>query len=111
MLLDIYGIKIEDDVPIFVKLINDFKNLGYDAYKIINEYTSELSLRGEVIVKQANVQNLRIQNAALNKTNSHSETQVNMHRQTPYALSKLQAMAFGLKEQTIVANGLRNSQR
>ncbi len=80
MLLDNYCIKIEDDIPFFAKLINYFLIHGYDANEIINEYTTALSLRDEVIVKQANVQTLQIQNAALNKTNSHLESQVNMRR-------------------------------
>jgi hypothetical protein len=33
MLLDNYGKKTIDDVPVFAKLINEFKNPGYDAYK------------------------------------------------------------------------------
>ncbi len=45
MLLDNYGLKIEDDIYIFAKLINDFKNQGYDAYETTNEYTTALSLR------------------------------------------------------------------
>ena len=33
MLLDNYEKKTIDDIPVFAKLINDFKNRGYDAYK------------------------------------------------------------------------------
>jgi hypothetical protein len=50
MLLDNYNIKIEDDITLFAKLINDFKNHGYDAAEIIDEYTTASSLRDEVIV-------------------------------------------------------------
>jgi hypothetical protein len=50
-------------------------------HKIINEHTTALSLRDEIIVKHANVKNLQIQNAAINITNFQLETQVNMHRQ------------------------------
>jgi hypothetical protein len=60
MLLDNYGKKNIDDVPVFAKLFNDFKNRGYDTYKIINECITALSLRDEVIVKHANVNNLQI---------------------------------------------------
>lgn len=98
MLLDNYGIKTENDIPIFAKLINDFENHGYDDYEIIKEYTAALSLRDEAIVKQANVQTLQIQNDAVNKTNSHLESQVNLNRLTIYALSETEAMAFGSKE-------------
>ena len=43
--MDNYGKKTIDDVPVSAKLINDFKNPGYDANEIINEYTTALSLR------------------------------------------------------------------
>ncbi len=39
---DNYGIKTTDDVHIFAKLINDFKNHSYDANEIINEYSTAL---------------------------------------------------------------------
>ena len=36
----------ENEIPVFAKLINEFKNPGYDSNEIINEYTTALSLRG-----------------------------------------------------------------
>ncbi|HYG00519.1 MAG TPA: hypothetical protein VD815_10530 [Candidatus Saccharimonadales bacterium] len=39
-LLEIHGIKLEEEINSFVKAINNFKHYGHDALKIIKEYKS-----------------------------------------------------------------------
>ena len=50
-LCDSYSIKIED-ISKFAKVINDFKNHGYDSYEIIDEYTRLSSVSEEIIYKK-----------------------------------------------------------
>ncbi|MEJ7640735.1 MAG: hypothetical protein WKF36_00915 [Candidatus Nitrosocosmicus sp.] len=92
-----YKIKIEGDIQSFTQLVNDFKNHGYDASKILSEYLQALSLRMEIKTNEDKVQTLQNQVTALNDSVLSLESQVNMHKQTMDTFSWLEAMGFGLK--------------
>ncbi|MBA3284333.1 MAG: hypothetical protein H0U27_04650, partial [Nitrosopumilus sp.] len=92
-----YKIKIEGDIQSFAQLVNDFKNHGYDASKILSEYLQALSLRMEIKTNEDKVQTLQNQVTALNDSVLSLESQVNMHKQTMDTFSWLEAMGFGLK--------------
>ena len=60
-----YSIRIED-IDSFAKVINDFKNHRYDAYEIIKEYAGVQSVREELIIKEARVNQLQREEQKLN---------------------------------------------
>jgi predicted acetyltransferase len=93
-----YEIKIEEDIQSFAKLINDFRHHGYDASKIMSEYLRALSLRMEIKTREDKIQTLQNHATNLNNLVLSLQTQVDMHRQTLYALSELKPMGFGMKE-------------
>lgn len=97
-LWDNHNIIIEDDIQGFAKLINDFEIHGYDATKIINEYMKALSLELEIKSNEDKVQALQKQTTVLNNSVLTLQSQVNMHRQTLYTFSELEAMKFGMNE-------------
>ncbi len=93
-----YGIEMEWDIQRFAQLVNDFKNHGYNASKIISEYLKALSLRQEIKTNESNIQTLQKQVTVLNNSVLSLGSQVSMHRQTLYAFSEMEAMKFGMNE-------------
>jgi hypothetical protein len=98
LLLDCYGIDTEDGLKELAKLIHDFKVNGYDPAKIINEYTSSLSLRLEIKENENKIKELWQQRNSLQNLVSFLGSQANMHRQTMNAFRELEAMGFGLSD-------------
>jgi hypothetical protein len=96
LLLDCYGIDTEEGLKELAKLIHDFKVNGYDPAKIINEYTSSLSLRLEIKENENKIKELWQQRNSLQNLVSFLGSQANMHRQTMNAFRELEAMGFGL---------------
>jgi hypothetical protein len=98
LLLDCYGIDTEEGLKELAKLIHDFKVNGYDPAKIINEYTSSLSLRLEIKENENKIKELWQQRNSLQNLVSFLGSQANMHRQTMNAFRELGAMGFGLTD-------------
>jgi hypothetical protein len=98
LLLDCYGIDTEEGLKELAKLIHDFKVNGYDPAKIINEYTSSLSLRLEIKENENKIKELWQQRNSLQNLVSFLGSQANMHRQTMNAFRELEAMGFGLSD-------------
>jgi hypothetical protein len=98
LLLDCYGIDTEEGLKELAKLIHDFKVNGYDPAKIINEYTSSLSLRLEIKENENKIKELWQQRNSLQNLVSFLGSQANMHRQTMNAFRELEAMGFGLTD-------------
>ncbi|MDQ6724046.1 MAG: hypothetical protein M3Z01_07265, partial [Thermoproteota archaeon] len=97
-LWDNSSIKIKDDIQGFSQLINDFREHGYDAKKIVQEYLKSLSIKLEITTHEADISRLSQQRASLNNSVLSLESQVNMHKQSLDRYSRLEAMNFGLKE-------------
>lgn len=93
-----YEIKIEEDIQSFAKLINDFRHHGYEASKIMSEYLQALSLKMEIRIREDKIQTLQNHVTDLNNLVLSLQSQVDMHRQTLYALSELKPMGFGMNE-------------
>ncbi|MDQ6723094.1 MAG: hypothetical protein M3Z01_02345 [Thermoproteota archaeon] len=93
-----YSIKIKDDIQSFSQLFNDFKEHGYDASIIIQEYLKSLSIKLEIKTHEADISRLSLQRASLNNSVLSLESQVDIHKQTLDRYSRLEAMNFGLKE-------------
>jgi len=51
-----YNIDIKEDIQSFSQLINDFKEKGYDANEIIQEYLKSLSVKLELKTNEDNIQ-------------------------------------------------------
>ena len=98
MLWNNYSIKIKDDIQKFSQIVNDFKEHGYDYYKIIQEYWKSLSLKLMIDTHEADIRKLSEQKVSLNNSILSLESEVNLHRQTMNIYSYLEGMGFGLKE-------------
>jgi hypothetical protein len=93
-----YSINIREDIQSFSQLINDFKDKGYDAEDIIQEYLRSLSLKLELITNENRVRDLQTQIGQLTSQASILESQINQHRLTLGRYTQLEAMGFGLNE-------------
>ena len=110
LLLGCYGIDTEEGLKELAKIIHDFEVNGYDPAKIINEYTSSLSLRLEIKENENKIKELWQQRNSLQNLVSFLGSQANMHRQTMNAFSELEAMGFGFSEsKTNMVHYIRNS--
>jgi hypothetical protein len=93
-----YSINIKEDIQSFSQLINDFKEKGYDAETIIQEYLRSMSLKLNLKTNEDRVNDLQNQIGKLTRQVSVLESQINQHRLTLDRYSQLEAMGFGLKE-------------
>ena len=93
-----YSIKIKEEIQSFSQLINDFKEHGYDAYEIIQEYLRSLSIKLEIKTYTADIQSLEKQKIDLTRSLGYLESQTSQHRQTMGIYSELEGMKFGIKE-------------
>jgi hypothetical protein len=98
MLWNNYSIKIKDDIQRFSHLINDFKEHGYHAHKIIQEYLRSLSLKLMISTNEAEIATLSKQKVSLNNSVLSLESEVSSHTQTMNIYYELEGMRFGLKE-------------
>lgn len=97
-LYDGHGIKIEEDIQGFAKMINDFKNLDFDTSKILNEYLTSLSLKLTIKADESKVKEMDGQIASMQISFSYWRTQTQLHKQAIDIYNELQAMGFGLDE-------------
>jgi hypothetical protein len=97
-LLEGYSIHIKNEIERFSHLINDFKEHGYDAYKIIQEYTRSLSIKLEIETEQGKLRGLQKKEMDLITSLSILESKVCNHRITMDTYTHLEGMSFGLKE-------------
>ncbi|MDQ4073194.1 MAG: hypothetical protein M3162_02690 [Thermoproteota archaeon] len=92
-----YSIRIED-VGKFAKVIKDFKNHHYNAYDIIKEYTSLLSVRGDAEILEQEVERLQKEKVLLYKSIDQGKAHLSLHKNTMNIYSELEAIGFGIKE-------------
>ena len=93
-----YFINIREDIQGFSQLINDFKEKGYDAESIIQEYLRSLSLKLNIKTNEERIRDLQNQIGKLTNQVSVLESQINQHRLTLDIYSQLEGMGFGLRE-------------
>ncbi|MGN6622644.1 MAG: hypothetical protein ACTHKK_00695, partial [Candidatus Nitrosocosmicus sp.] len=93
-----YFIDIREDIQNFSHLVNDFKEKGYDAEDIIQEYLRSMSLKLELKTNEDKVRDLQNQIRQTTNQSSVLESQINQHRLTLDIYTRLEAMGFGLKE-------------
>jgi hypothetical protein len=93
-----YSINIQEDIQSFSQLINDFKERGYDANEIIQEYLRSLSIKMEIKTHTADLQSLQVQKIDLTNSLEYLQSQTSQHKQTMGIYRELEGMRFGLKE-------------
>ena len=93
-----HNIDIKEDIQSFSKLINDFKEKGFYADAILQEYLKSLSLKLELKTNEDKIRSLQGQISQLTQQVSILESKIDQHRLTLDIYSQLQAMGFGLKE-------------
>lgn len=97
-LVEKYNIRLEEDIQGFSQLINDFKDHGYEAAEIIQEYLKSISLKAQININEEVIRSLQKQKKELTKSVEDLQAQVDQHRQTTNIYHELQARKFGLKE-------------
>ncbi|MGN6349275.1 MAG: hypothetical protein ACTHLL_05965, partial [Candidatus Nitrosocosmicus sp.] len=97
-----YSINIREDIQSFSQLVNNFKEKGYDAEDIIQEYLRSMSIKLEIKTNERIVNDLQNQIGQLTSKSSILESQINQHRLTLDRYTQLEAMGFGLKELTLL---------
>ncbi|MGN6630112.1 MAG: hypothetical protein ACTHKJ_09620 [Candidatus Nitrosocosmicus sp.] len=97
-LLKNYSINIRQDIQSFSRLVNNFKEKGYDFNIIAEEYSKSISIGKQIYVKESALLSLENQIINTNKIVDSLNTQVNQHRVTLDIYSHLEGMGFGLKE-------------
>ena len=93
-----YGIHIDDDLLKFAKVVHGISQEGYDAGKVVKEFSDLESLRTEHWSYQASIPNLKKKYDDFNQECSMLEQLMNSYNQTLSLYDELQDMGFGLKE-------------
>ncbi|MDQ6865692.1 MAG: hypothetical protein M3044_17925, partial [Thermoproteota archaeon] len=101
-----YGIPI-DDIPKFAKIIDNIGELGYDAGKVIREFSDLESLRSSRDTLQQIVESLDNKISNLEQQHSTIEEFVNKHNQALSTYNRLEVMGFGLKELSFLSNTVK----
>jgi hypothetical protein len=92
-----YSIPV-DDISKFGIIIDNIAEIGYDAGKVINEFSNLELLRSSRDILQQGVQSLENKISNLEQQRSMLEASVNMHNQTLSTYNHLEAIGFRLKE-------------
>jgi cell division protein FtsB len=99
-----YGIDIDDDLLKFAKVVRGISQEGYDAGKVVKEFSDLESLRREHWSYQASIPDLKKKYDGLEQECSTLEQSVNSCNQTLSLYNELQDMGFGLKELKLLRN-------
>ena len=97
-LLEIHGIKLEEEVNSFAKAINDFKSYGYESHDIVKEYKRMESLAFEMKSIRGIVDSIEKTRVDTLKEIKSLEERKNYSRQSLDILQELRYAGFGFKE-------------
>ncbi len=97
-LLEIYGIKLEEEFSNFVNVFNDFRYYDYDAHLIVKEYKQIESLRYEMKALQDIIDSIVRERDDLLKEIESLEKREGYSRQSLDTLQDLNYAGYGLKE-------------
>ena len=100
---------IEQEFGAFANAVDDFKQYGFDATKILTEYNHINSLRNEIELTQNQVDKNAAIRDTLIKEISSLEERGNYYRQTINTFKELQNIGFGLKELKQLSNTVMES--
>jgi hypothetical protein len=99
-----YELSIDDDLSKFTKVVHGISQEGYDASKVIKEFSDLESLRGEYRSYHGSISNLIKRYDDLNQECSMLEQSVDSHNQVLSLYNELQDMGFGLKQLKLLRN-------
>ena len=97
-LLEIYGIKLEEEFSNFGNVFNDFRYYDYDAHLIVKEYKQIESLRYEMKALQDIIDSIVRERDDLLKEIESLEKREGYSRQSLDTLQDLNYAGYGLKE-------------
>ena len=100
---------IEQEFGAFANAVDDFKQYGFDATKILTEYNHINSLRNEIELTQNQVDKNAAIRDTLIKEISSLEERGDYYRQTINTFKELQNIGFGLKELKQLSNTVMES--
>jgi hypothetical protein len=92
-----YGLPIDDTLK-FAKVVNNIRDYGYDAGRVIKEFSELESLKTRRQHLQQDLQSLENKLAELNRVCAKVELHANMHAEFLNKYERLEGMGFGLKE-------------
>ena len=92
-----YGIPA-DDISQLAKVVNGIQQQGFDANKVLSEFSNVKMLRAECKAYQDNMQRLKEQYDALKRDCSFLQQEVSSHNQSLTVYNELKAIGLGLKE-------------
>jgi DNA repair exonuclease SbcCD ATPase subunit len=92
-----HGIPV-DDISKLANVINGIRQQGFDANKVMDEFSNLNMLRTECNMYQDNIPRLKVQYDTLNQSYLFLQQEVSSHNQSITAYRELEAMGFGLKE-------------
>jgi hypothetical protein len=92
-----YGLPI-DDTSKFAKVVNNIRDYGYDARRVIKEFSELESLKTYRQHLQQDLQSLGSKLTELDRVRGMLELRANMHSDFLHKYERLDNMGFGLKE-------------
>jgi hypothetical protein len=92
-----HGIPV-DDISKLANVISGIRQQGFDANKVIDEFSNLNMLRTECKIYQDNIPRLKVQYDTLNQSYLFLQQEVSSHNQSITAYRELEDMGFGLKE-------------
>lgn len=92
-----YGIPV-DDISKLANVVNGIRQQGFDASKVLDEFSNLEMLRVECKAYQDITPSLKNQYDSLNHSFSVLQQEVSSHKQSITVYRELEAMGFGLKE-------------
>ena len=103
-ILNVYGIKLEEELSSFVRVFSDFKYYDYDAHQIVKEYKQIESLRYEMKSIQGILKSIIVTRDDLLGTMESLEKEKSYSRLSLNALQELTYAGFGLEELELLKN-------
>src|SRR5206468_9421812 len=93
-----------DDISRFAKIVDNIRDFGYDAGKVIKEFADLESLRSIRDALKQIVQSLENKISVLEQQRSILELFVNKHNQVLSTYNHLEVIGFNLKELDFLSN-------
>jgi hypothetical protein len=98
VLRDAHDIDIDEAITEVANIIHDFKENGYDAARIFEEYISSQSLKWAISENEKKIKELQEQRNSLQNLVLSLDSQASMYKQTMSVYRELEAMRFGISE-------------
>ncbi len=98
LLWNLYSIRIETELPKFIKVMNEFNKHNHDPYEIIYEYLQHQSLDKEIVEKEKKIDSLRNQIKLLEEQISSTRKCLEYKKNMENTVEKFESTNFGIDE-------------